>query len=265
MPTDGNTRGFVLAEVILVLVISAIVTTALLAGLIALVRGLQPQSVKVQGENLPIAPTFGSFPSAVRLHQALTDRAAVARAVYVFGGRHLSIPTDAPPAQLRPLVAQALPALTDFSAGLPLDAKAFYDLYRTALGEQQTQSATDDYSVVVVGPSSTGLAVTCFVQVHRSDVAITDGVDVTPFTVREVKLWDVDDGILRYVFAERPTQARVFVGAIHTWMRYRLNAVAEEGPACVVFPDPWVYAGARGQPDDIPAFSRFSYFFAVSP
>lgn len=259
-------RGFVLAEVIVVLVISALVVVALLAGLVALVRGLQPQSVKLAGEELPLAPTFGSFPSAVRLHQSLTSRVATARAVYVFGGTHLSIPANSAQAQMRPLKLQGLPAIADFTAGLPMDAKTFYDLYASALGDEETAATAEDFSVAVIGTNNGALAITCFAQVRRHDLSVSDGTAATPFMAREVMLWDIDDGPLRYVYAERPAQSsHVFIGAVHTWMRYRLNAVGEEGPACVVFPDPWVYGGARGQLDDIPAFSRFSYFFAVSP
>lgn len=267
MSANGQARdGFVLAEVIVVLVISSVVVVTLLAGLVALVRGLQPQSVKLAGEELPIAPTFGSFPSAVRLHQCLTNRVAAARAVYVFGGQHVGVAADAPPTQLRPLVAQALPTITEFKSGLPLQARGFYDAYAGQLGDQDDRTGAEDFSVLVIGVSGSQLAITCFAQVRRTELSVFDGAAATPYVVREVKLWDLDDGYLRYAFAERALAAsRVFIGAVHTWLRYRLDTVGEEGPACVVFPDPWLYQGARGQPDDIPAFSRFSYFFAVSP
>ena len=95
MQHRGQSSGFVLTEVIVVLIISLVVVVALLAGLIALIRGLQPQNVRLGGESLPVAPTFGAFPSAVRLHHTLTDHVSAARAVYVFGGRHTSIPANA--------------------------------------------------------------------------------------------------------------------------------------------------------------------------
>jgi hypothetical protein len=261
-----STRGFVLAEIIIVLAISSIVVLALLAGLIALIRGLQPQNVTLRGETLPIAPTFGAFPSAVRLHQAFADRMSTARAIYVFGGQHISIPSNAPAAAMRPLQAQSLPTISDFSPGLPMEAKSFYDSYGAALGDQEASSSSQDFSVAIVGPSGNALALTCLVQVRRTDLTVSDGSTATPFIVREVKLWDIETGAYRYVFAERPAQvAQLFVGAVHTWMRYRTNASGEEGPACVVFPDPWIYAGSRGRSDDVPPFSRFSYFLAVSP
>lgn len=261
-------RGFVLIEVLLVLIVSSIVVVALLGGLVAIVRGLQPQSVVIRGETMPLAPTFGAFPSAIRLHEAFSERLAAARAVYVFGGKHLSIPANAAAAQLAPLRAQALPVITDFSAGLPMDARSFYDTYAGALGEGEAASAPEDFSIVVVGPADGALAVTCLVQERRAETSISDGAVAVPFVTHEVKLWELgSDERLRYAFAERPSQTSgVFVGAVHTWLRYRTAAAeAEEGPACVVFPDPWVYAGARGAADDLPAFSRFSYFLPVSP
>lgn len=259
-------RGFVLAEVVVVLVISAVVLVALLAGLVALVRGLQPQQVKIQGEVLPIAPTFGSFPAAVGLHQTFAARIATARAIYVFGGRHLSIPSDSPPALLRPLKADKLPAIADFSAGLPLDAKSFHEQYSSQLGDDDPSCGPDDFSIIVIGSLETAPPVTCLAQVRRTDVSVTDGSGTNPFVIREVELWDVDRGYQRYAYVERPAlSSAVFVGAIHTWMRYRLDAAAEEGPACVVFPDPWIFAGARERPNDVPPYSRFSYLLAISP
>lgn len=260
--------GFLLAEVLLVLVVSAIVIATLLAGLVALVRGMQPQNVMLAGESLPISPTFGAFPSAVRLHQTFSDAVCAARAVYVFGGRHLSIPADAPPVAVQPLKAQTLPVIADFTPGLPMDAKSFYDRYAVALGAQETTAGADDFSVVVIGSVNNALGVSCFVQVRRTDLSVSDGNSTTPYTMREVKLWDAATGETQgYAFAERPAQtAKIFIGAVHTWMRYQLTAGQnEEGPACVVFPDPWVYGGSRGQADDIPPFSRFSYFLAISP
>jgi hypothetical protein len=255
-----------LGEVVLVLVVSSLVIATLLSGLVALMRGMQPRSVVVAGECLPIAPTFGSFPSAVRLHQALTDRVTTARAVYVFGGRHLSIPEESADARLQPLRRQALPVLENPAAGLATDAASFLQTHADELGEQESASSPDDYSLLVIGPAAGGLAATCFVQVRRKDVTTDDGGGPSHYVVREVKLWDIDSGAQRYAFAEpAAVSARLFVGAVHTWLRYQTNGAKEEGPACVVFPDPWLYSGAMGRPDDIPPFSRFSYFLPVSP
>lgn len=249
------------------LVVSSIVVAMLVSALIALVRTMQPQSVVVAGESLPIAPTFGSFPSAVRLHQTLTDRISSATAVYVLGGRHLSIPADSADALVRPLRCRSLPAIAGFVAGLPLDARSFYEAYAASLGEQEPAASPEDYTLIVVGPRGTELAVTCLAQVRRSEVVVNDGGPASArYAVRQVMLWDAEAGAQRYAFAERTTSpGGPFIGAVHTWIRYQLNGAKEEGPACVVFPDPWVFAGTVGRPDDIPAFSRFSYFLAVSP
>jgi hypothetical protein len=265
---DRGNGGFVLIEVVIVLIVSSLVVVALLGGLVAIVRGLQPQNVAIRGEILPVAPTFGAFPSAIRLHETFSKHAASARAMYVLGGKHLSIPAGASATQQGPLRAQALPRLTDFSAGLPMDAKSFYDAYANTLGDAEPTWSPDDFSVVIVEPANGALAVTCLVQVRRTDATVSDGTSATQFTTREVKLWELgNDETQRYAFVERPGQtSHVFVGAVHTWMRYGVaSAQQEEGPSCVVFPDPWVYAGARGGADDLPAFSRFSYFLPVSP
>lgn len=261
-----SAHGFLLGEVVLVLVVSSLVIATLLSGLVALMRGMQPRSVVVAGECLPIAPTFGTFPSAVRLHQTLTDRVTAARAVYVFGGRHLSIPDESVDAHLRPLRRQTLPVLSLSAGGLATDAATFFQSHAAVLGEQDAEASPDDYSLLVVGPAAGGLAATCFVQVRRKEVTTDDGGGPSRYVVREVKLWDVDSGAQRYVFAEpAAVSARLFVGAVHTWLRYQTNGPKEEGPACVVFPDPWLYSGATGRSDDIPPFSRFSYLLAVSP
>jgi prepilin-type N-terminal cleavage/methylation domain-containing protein len=261
-------NGFVLVEVLVVLIISSIVVVALLGGMVAIVRGLQPQRVEVRGETLPIAPTFGGFPSALAVHEALSSQVASARAIYVFGGKHLSLPAIAPAAQMLPLRAQALPHISDFSPGLPMNAKSFYDTYAASLGDVEATASPDDFSVLIVGENENTLGVTCFVQVRRGEATIPDGATSTAFTTREVKLWHAGaDQPLRYAFAERPSHTgQVFVGAVHTWMRYGIvTSDQEEGPSCVIFPDPWIYAGARGGADDLPAFSRFSYFLSNSP
>lgn len=257
--------GYTLIEILTVLVVSGLVLSALFYALIGFMRGLQPQSVSVGGEVLPVAPTFGAFPSALRVNEQLGVREADARAIYVLGGRHVSIPANAPQTAVKPLAIMALPVISDFSAGLPMDAKTFYDTYAGFLGGQESSSSSEDFSIVVIGPSNGALAVTMLVQVRRIDRSVSDGVETTPYIERDVRAWDIDEGALRYAFLEHPASAsKTFVGAVHTWMRYQVNAVAEEGPTCVVLPDPWIYAGARGYSDDIPPFSRFSYFLAVS-
>lgn len=252
----------------LVVALSSVMIGLVLAALVAILRGLQPASVGVAGETLPVAPTFGSFPSAVRLHQVLADHIGAARAIYVFGGRHVSVPPAAQVAQVRPLRASALPTIDDLSQGLPMDAKSFLEAYAAALGEPEVASGPDDFTVLVIGGTgSDGIGVTCLVQVRSTDVSVADSGAGSNFTVREVRLWDATATLpLRYAFAEPKERARhIFVGAVHTWLRYRVNpAVAEEGPVCAVFPDPWLHAGSTvGGSDSVP-FSRFSYLLPVS-
>jgi hypothetical protein len=51
---------------------------------------------------------------------------------------------------------------------------------------------------------------------------------------------------------------------MHTW--HRLNesmGVFEEGPACVVFPDPWRFGGDLESAAGEAPFSRFTYLLPV--
>lgn len=256
--------GFALGELIIVLMLGGIVTGGLLTGLIALINGLHPRSMVVAGEKIPVAPTFGAFPAAVRLHEAFTRELTNARAVYVFGGSHPSLPAGEAVADVGPLTAQALPVVTDFSAGLPLAAARFYERFGAALGGLVTGSPRETFSVLVVGERAGSLAITCLVQVGRSDLP-RDGAG-GPYVLRDVRLWTTE-GMQRYAFAERVGGGSPFVGAVHTWLRHDPGAgTLEEGPACLVFPDPWLYGAATGAAgiESTPPFSRFSYFVPVS-
>lgn len=256
--------AFALGELIVVLMLAGIVTAALLAGLIALVNGLHPRALVVSGQPVPLAPTFAAFPAAVRLHEALTREFMQARAVYVFGGIHPSLPGTERAATVGPLAAQTLPSISDFSAGLPLATVEFYDRFSGELGSLATAPARDAYSVLVVGERAGTLAVTCLVQVARVDLPADEAGG--PYVLRDVKLWTSGE-TQGYVFAERAAGGGAFVGAVHTWLRHdSATGIFEEGPACVVFPDPWLYAAASGTSplDAAPPFSRFSYFVPVS-
>lgn len=265
MSSPVRCRGFALGELIVVLLIAGLVGGAVLAALIALIRSLQPQSVRIDGDIVPIAPTFAVFPSALRLHERLAERIATARAVYVFGGSHLSIGSAAPLERVRPLAVRAVPHIDNFSSGLPLDARTFYGAYAGQLGPEESSPISDqDFTVLVVGVEGGLLAVTCCVQVRRKPDASTAS-DGRTCVQREVLLWDLDGTTARYAFAEPLAVAdKLFVGAVHSWLRYRTGAVAEEGPVSLVFPDPWVYGGRRLQEGAVPAFSRFRYFVPVS-
>ncbi len=258
--------GFTLFEMLVVLLGIGLVVGLVMTGLVAVVRGLVPPQIVLNGETLSVAPAYAPFSPAVDLHQTLADRIGSARAVYVLGGRHLSLAVDARAAQQMPLAATTLPTITDFTSGLPLDAKSFYEQYAAQLGPMNPGAHAEDFSVVVVGPHNGALAVTCFVQVVRTTQTLTDGYETDNYVVREVQLADVGGSTARYVFAERPERIKgLFVGAVHSWYRYSEAAGQyEEGPASLVFPDPWLYAGARGNADDVPPFSRFVYFIPVS-
>ena len=259
-------KGFTLAEMLLVLMGVGLATGLLVSGFVSLARGLVPSQVMLNGEIVSVAPSFAPFSPAVELHRLFADHLGSARAVYVLGGRHLALPSDALAARQKPLSANALPVITDFASGLPLDAYRFYEIYANQLGTVNALAHDEDFSVVIVGPHNGALAVTCFVQVVRAFQSLSDGQETEDFVVREVRLWSIDNETARYVFAERPERITgIFVGAAHSWFRYNeADGQYEEGPTSVVFPDPWLYAGSRGNSDDVPAFSRFAYFIPIS-
>lgn len=258
--------GFTLPEVI--------VGLALLAGFLLLCIGvvqaaqrlLPGRSVVAEGMDLPIAPSPGAFADAVKLHSVFLERLGAARAVYVFGGTHQGLPTEASRLNGRPLSLSALPTIATFSAGLPLDGYAFHQAYATQLGAFDESRAADDFTVLIVGPSNGQLAVTALVQVRSRSVAPERQGEPIEWVSRSTTLYDVSGDTWNCAFVEKASLASAqAVGARHFWHRYAEGRVAEEGPTMAVFPDPWLYAGNRGAENEAPPFSRFTYFLAVNP
>jgi hypothetical protein len=218
---------------------------------------------------LAIAPSPAVFGEAVRLHGQLLQRLTAARAVYVFGGTHRGLPEGASRLGGKPLALSAIPTL-DLSApaALTTDAWGFYQAHQAELGRMVESPNPEDFTVVLVGPWGGRLAVTAVVQVRT--VAVQAGTESEPewFTRREARLYDASGDAFGYVYVERPDVSRIAaVGASHFWHRYAEARVAEEGPVLAVFPDPSLYAGARGgaSSGEIPPFSRFAYVMAVNP
>jgi len=261
------TAGFTLAEIAITLCLFGLVVGSVLMAWVVLLRAMTPAQIRLGGVDLPIAPSFAPVPSAVGLHANMARRVGEARAVYVFGGRHLSLPTDALAAQIKPLAFAALPEIQTFAV-LPKDSRSFYNAYTAQLGGQDISAGAEDFSVVVIGPHESRLAVTCAIQVRREQRSVSDGVLMRNYVVSKVSLWDITEGAKSYSFADYAERVQgIFFGAVHTWYRYSEADAGtyEEGPTSVVFPDPWLYAGARGRADDIAAFSRFTYQLSVSP
>lgn len=265
----SSTVGFTLPELIVGVLVFGLAAFMVLGVLLAVRRNLPGRDARVGDETLAIAPSPAVFGEAVRLHGQLLQRLTTARAVYVFGGTHRGLPEGASRLGGKPLALSALPTL-DLSApaALTTDAWGFYQAHQAELGRMVENPNPDDFTVVVVGPLGARLAATAVVQVRTVTVdAGTEG-DPERFTRREATLYDASGDVFDYVYVERPDVSRVAaVGASHFWHRYAEARVAEEGPVLAVFPDPSLYAGARGgeSSGEIPPFSRFAYVMAVNP
>jgi hypothetical protein len=223
--------------------------------LLALQRGLLPRRVLVDGEFLPLAPCFEQVPAALALHEALRSRLEAATAVYVFGGVCQGTAEDWP--GRRPLRLAALPDLGALGQGLPAEAGAFWRAYSAELGEQETAPNEADFTVLVVGEGQAGrVCALALVQCRSRGI---EHADLGGHVRREVRLWGEADLSLSYRFAE-PARSDFRIGVSHSW--YHRETPLAEGPASVVFPDPWAFAGEQGRGAAVP---KFSYFLSVHP
>ena len=238
-----STRGFTLFEALIALVLSTVVIGGTLLFFTAIARASIPREVN----GLKVAPSLGVLRDAIFVNQTFAQRVGESKAVYVFGGLHRGIAAVSVEANVRPLDRVDLPVITNFTAGLPTSAYAFYQAYQAQLGAQAADPVnTADYTVLVIGPSpapSGALAVTCMLQVRRTEF---DG-DGETWSKYETVL--TDTGSSSYQFAipltNDPPGGRS-VGALHTWHRYQSGVVAEEGPTVVALPDPHLLSGRSG-------------------
>lgn len=269
MPTKVRARdeqlwrqqGFTLPELIVAVLILSGFLLVSVSAVTAGKRLLPGREVQIRNERLPLAPSPAAFADAVALNAELMAHIARSRAVYVFGGAHVGLPVGASRVNQGPLSVAALPSLeirTDET--LPLDAQQFYTAHRSSLGHTETNPEAGDFSVLVLGPEERRLVVTALLQVRQS-VILPDGA-ADRLTRCEATLY-TRQHTYRYAFAEHAdTRSVSRVGARHHWFRYEEGRVAEEGPALVIVPDPFLNAGSD---ETIPPFSRFVYFLPLSP
>ena len=253
-------RGFTLLEALLAVSISTVVLAGILIFFVSLAKATLPRTIN----GMQVAPSLGALRDAIALHHILGQRVGESKAVYVFGGQHRTITSDAIEAQVGPLATTTLPAITSFSSGLPPSVYGFYQSYASQLGGQVAAGSRDpaDFTVLVVGPSPapTGaLQVTCMVQVRRA----TFSAEGENWVQYEATLADLAaTASYRFVIpAATDGPWPLPVGATHTWHRYRSGAVAEEGPAITVFPDPHLYAGRTGIDGESINLPRFVFFY----
>ncbi|MFA5264343.1 MAG: hypothetical protein WC378_10985 [Opitutaceae bacterium] len=262
-PIRAGWKAFTLVETLLCCLLIALLLGALLSGLLFLQRTLMPPRMLVGGAILPVAPSYVPFPAAVKLQERLIAHLDGSIATYVFGGGHSGLAEVPPRVVTQPLQATALPSIGSFSSGLPQDSANFQRLYAAELGGMRSDASLSEFSVVTIGAHDGALAVTCLVQCRSSEVRPAG--DSRLWRRFEVSLCDIDGSALSYEFLERPGTERSYcAGVMHTW--HRLNeamGVFEEGPACVVFPDPWRFGGDLESSAGEATFSRFTYLLPV--
>jgi hypothetical protein len=247
-------------ELILGSLLAALMGGVLLALLLVVQRALVPQRVRASQGIVAQAPCFEVLPAALALHEAFRQQLARASAVYVLGGAVSE--TSAAWSPARALARRALPDLGGLSNGLAGDSAAFSRAYAELLGPEDLEAGPEDFTVLVVGRGAERPGVLCLVQCRSRSVREEGSGS---WLLREVRLWLADASELSYSFAERPGSG-VFCGAVHSLYRASTDdGGTEEGPATLVFPDPWLFAasqeaGAARQPG-----SRFSYFIPVHP
>lgn len=256
-PGHRRKAGFTLLEILISSLLGSLLLVVLFAGLLSLQRTLLSRPVRIGAEDLPVAPAFAVFPEALRLEECLISHLASARATYVLGGAYPGSPEVSESLRTRPLRAASLPGLEGCPGGLPRDSAAFYQRYANLLGDVETSPGENDFSILVVGPYEGALALTCLVQVRSSELLRAG--DEASWRRLSVSLVDIRGVRHAYAFIDRASsKGESLAGASHLWLRLdEADGVAEEGPACVVLPDPWRFPGAAG-------FSRFTHFLPVS-
>ncbi len=252
--------GFSLPELILGSLLAALLGAVLLALLLVVQRALVPQRVLSARGTVAQAPCFEVLPAALALHEAFRQQLARASAVYVLGGVVSQAGAAWSPA--RALSRRTLPDLGVLAHGLSGDSAAFARAYAEMLGPVDLQAGAEDFTVVVVGRGTERPGVLCLVQCRSQSVQEEGSGD---WLLREVRLWLSDASELSYSFVERPGSG-LFCGAVHSVYRASTDAESiEEGPATLVFPDPWLFAVSQEGDSTRQPGSRFSYFIPVHP
>ena len=251
-------RGFSLAEFCVVLLLLGLCGAVLLGVMAGVRRLIHAPVLLIEGRQWAVAPSFAAMPSALSFHAIFSERLAEARAVYVFGGDAVA---GSKIEVCPPLGLMGRPEFDGFPQGLPLDGASFAHAYVDRLGPVDQEAGRADFSVLCVGLREERLVVTCFVQVRSRPTSSEFG----PMVCRDVRLWDHREGVNGYAFAERGTMTSLpFVGAVHS-LYTAPGAQDEEAPVTIVFPDPWLYLGARGDSGEAAPASRFMYLAGVSP
>lgn len=259
--TVEGSRGYSLPEVLVSCLLGGLLLWLVLALLLAVQRAVVPRRVAdAAGSVLAVAPCFEQAPAAMMLHGALRESLARCSAVYTFGGDSGGAAIGW--AGATPLAMAGLPDLGALEAGLATDGGSFLAANGGAWGRREEGAGGEDFTLLLIGRRrGGGHGAICLVQVRSVLLGDLRGGDLRR---REVRLWAEEGREFSYAFAER-AGAGGSVGVVHSWYRRSPDGLSgEEGPAIVVFPDPWVFGGTRAGGGE-PKGSRFSYLIPVFP
>lgn len=275
----NNNRAFTLFEAILALTITVIMATGLVALLFSQHKEALPQVysyTSAYGTNdYALIPSGAQFRRAAVLVSRLQDSIDSASAVFVLGGFRSTPSTDESAGRLAPLTAGCLiKTVTSItSSKIP---QTSYDLRTNFLSSvsgvtYETSSDASDFTIITISGLNTVSSIT---QVRRYSPSSVNGESVVLYEV----VYDDDLTSSRIESADSANQNRFSYrialpsqedanwtlrpGAMHYWFRHDTTWTRyEEAPARVIFPDPFLLAGASSQGDTVP-FSRLIFFLA---
>jgi hypothetical protein len=268
-------EGFTLVEAIAGMVLFTLMMAALTYGTATLFKSQSQPSVAYNGQIYALAPSFGEFNKAVTFHQNFVQAMDQADSILVLGGQR-SHPT------LDPVGPSS--ALNEGFADTTLAAASGSDAFQGfASWDQREINATQfdpylttspdpaDFTILTVQGQS---RITSITQ-HRRYTATINSVNVVLYEAT-YQMIDWSSGAPVFVpnpaTGTTPTSSyRIYYaanedtwqqppGATHFW--YRTDPAwdrDQEGPARVIFADPFVLAGQDAQAQ-VTSVSQFAYF-----
>jgi len=265
-PCRGE-KGFSLVEAIGGLIIFTLMMAALTYGTSSLFKFQAQPQVSYNAQTYSQAPSFGAFQQAVSLHTRFTQSVDQADSVLLFGGArsHPTLDPNGP----SPAVATTF-AATSLAAAAGSDPLQGYSSWDQ---RQLNASQLDPYLNGTADPADFTILtiqgqtrITSITQQRRATATI-NGQALALYAVTYQPIdWSsglpVSGALASYYIyygANEDTWSQP-PGATHFW--YRTDPVwdrDQEGPARVVFADPYVLAGQDPRAQ-VTAVSRFVYF-----
>ena len=270
-----SAAGFSIVEAIGTLVVSALVMGALTYGMGGLFSQQANPAVTYNGAAYTRAPSFDDFHQAIDLHTALSVAVDAADNIIVLGGTrsHPAFDPTGPSSALAENFADTALAAAAGEAG----SKLFSSWDQRQINSSQFSSYLTsnpdpaDFTILTVQ----GLSQITSVTHQRRRTAVIDGRSLALYEVTHQTVdWRSGSPVLtaNSVTGTTPTYSYRFYyalaedvwsmppGATHYW--YRADAAwdrDQEGPARVVFADPFALAG-QDSGSSLSPVSRFVYF-----